>query len=1599
MIYRIASKTYFLLIFTFISFTGNGQIKANFLATPISGCAPLVVSFKDQSTGNPTQWKWDLGNGTISYLQNPSVYYFNPGYYTVKLIVKNATQTDSIVKTQYIYVVAKPVVQFTANTIAGCNPLPVHFTDKSNSGSDSLTIWQWDFGDGFSSNQKNPMHIFTNSGYHNVTLRVINSNGCLNTISKNNYIEVFPIIKANFSNSVSSECNAPVSINFQNLSTGTSAKTFKWLFGDSTSSILENPVHVYNKSGKYTVKFIVTSASGCIDTIIKTDAITVGNFFTNFNTKTSVCTEIPLDISNNSNPTPASVVWDFGDGTTSTQINPDKIYNIPGNYLIKLTANFGSCLDTFSKMINVIGNSKAAFVADDTANCNYPFTVKFTNNTVNGSTYRWDFGDNTTSTLFNPTHTYNSYGNFDVVLIVTNANGCTDTLRKKNYIKIVKPVVFFTNLPAVGCEEFTKTFTNTAATLKPIISYLWDFGDGTTSSAAIPTHTYKSAGVYDVQIIITTAGGCADTTIQKNAITVLTRPVAKFSGGPRVACANKPIIFIDESTGNVKKWLWNFNDSVTSTLKNPERTFFDTGHFDVQLIVWNSGCSDTINYNNYIHIKAPLAQFIPLFDCSKPFQRIFKNVSIGADTWTWDFGDGIKSNQYSPEHTYTLPGMYTVSLYIVNNSTGCDYMYQKNINVYNTKSTFFASDTTICKGTNLAFTNNLNLAEIKQFNWNFGDGTSFTSTNNNTTHLYSKSGTYTVTLITTNVMGCNDTLTKLNYIRINGPTAKFQPAVTGSCLNSTITFNDQSIDDSIHAIQTWAWDYGDGTKETLFEPAFQHSYINAGVYHVFLKVTDNIGCIDSFSLPDAITISKPVADFITIDSISCPNKQIGFINQSTGPSLTYLWNFGDGNISTQQNPIHNYLTEGSYAVNLSIKDQYGCTDSIAKSSFIAIRKPVSKFTMNDSFSICPPLIVNFTNLSTNHISQKWDFGDGTSADLAEPSHFYNYPGLYTITLTVTGLGGCVDVSTKSILIRGPMGTFTYNPKEGCNPTTINFIAKTQENISFVWDFNDGNTLDTKDSIVSHIYKNAGIYLPKMILSNEEGCQVPIIGKDTIVINGVTPNFSFSDKALCDSGNVSFTNTSISNDVITSYQWFFGDGTISSEQYPKHTYNATGTYYPKLIINTLNGCKDSLQSSIPVKIVASPHIDILNSANGCTPLAVTFNGKIIVNDTSALSWNWNFMNGNTSTLQIPPVQNYTVSGIYNPTLEVTNSSGCKNYATKIIDAYVIPTINAGNDTTVCNKIGAALKATGGDSYNWSPAVGLSCTNCASPFALPDSAKTYIVKGTSLQGCTAYDTILVKVQYPFKIIYSNRDTLCKGQNIKLFASGTDNFQWSPTASLNNSNIALPIAIPDTTTKYRVIGTDKWSCFKDTGYVIIKVYPIPTVNAGADKKINIGQVIDLIPIISSDVTQVLWTPTGSIFRNTYPAISIKPNQNTDFTVEVKNGGGCTAKDIVSVFVICNGANVFVPNTFTPNGDGVNDIFYARGSGVFNIKTMRVFNRWGEIVFERNSINANDPTFGWDGTYKGVKLSADVFVYAIDIICDNNTILNYKGNIALVQ
>lgn len=1438
-------KIYALLITLFIGTICFSQAPtANFTAAQTAGCAPIVISFQDLSTGSPTSWQWNFGNGTTSTLQNPSTTYFTPGTYTVTLTATNGSGSNTLTRTAFITIYGKPSVNFIADDSTGCAPFTVRFTDLSTPAPGTTnTSWQWDFGNGTGSSAQNPQTTFAATGNYTVSLRVTSDRGCFATFSKTAYVQITGGLQLDFSNTLPTRCRAPFLINFTNNSTGPGALTYFWDFGDGNTSTQQNPSHTYAASGAYNVTLALTSSNGCTDTLRRINAVNIQNITTSFTAPDSICVQTPVSFTNTSSPAAQSSAWNFGDATNSTITNPQKAFATPGTYTVQLVQTYAYCTDSFSKPIRVLPRPAVAFTANNTSSCQPPLTVNFTNQSTGGVSYLWNFGDGNTSTQASPTHTYSAYGNYNVTLIVTNSSGCTDTLLQTAFVRIQRPVISFPALPQRGCVPYTTNFSANINTLDNVTSYLWDFGDGNTSTQATPTHTYPNQGNYTVTLTITTSTGCTETYSLNNAIVVGRVPVIDFTAAPNPVCAFGPVNFTSTvSEGDT--WLWNFGAGSPSNHPNPVHQYTDTGSFTVSLTVTNNGCPTTVTKPQFITVKPPISDFTYQNDCVNRRRFLFTDRSVGATSWLWDFGDGNTSTQQHPTHTYTAFGSYIVTLTVMNDT--CSNSKSFTIPVFDETPSFSANYREACKTAFIVFTaSSNNPGNIVSYDWNFGNG--ITATGPTPQVTYTTSGNHPVTLITTDSYGCRDTAFQPAYIRINGPTAMFTVPVNQGCKGFTATFANQSFNDGVNPIASYQWDFGDGTSFISGNPAPpQHVYANPGSFTPKLIVTDTLGCKDSIAYGNMIVATSPNANFIASDTLTCLGSTINFTNTTSPQNYTSFWDFGDGNASTLQNPSHVYTDTGSYTVELRIVDPVGCADTQTLTRYIRIEETQAAFSVSDSLGGCTPFEVRFTNTSNFYTSSAWQLGNGTST-AQHPSQVYNAAGTYNIQLIVTGRGGCTDTANRSIQIFDASATtFSYTPFNGCKPLPLTATVNSPANLDFTWDFGDGTILTTTAANTVHTYDVFGNYVPKLLLSDSGNCLIPLIGTDTVRIVGANAKFGWDRNLFCDSGTVAFIDSSTFNDPITSYRWDFGDGGTSNTPSPTYTYANPGLYTVSLILETQQNCSDTFTVNQLVKVVESPSVTIQGDTVICQNDFVYYAGSFNRPDTSLVQWDWRFPNGASSILQQPAIQQFTNAGNFIVQAIATNSSGCTDTATRNLLVNPIPVITIPSLQVTPLATPIQLPATYTNniiSYAWTPANGLNCTDCTQPFA------------------------------------------------------------------------------------------------------------------------------------------------------------SPKFNTVYTVTALDDNGCRNSAKVQVIVLCQGANVFVPNTFSPNGDGSNDVFYVRGRGLDRVKSLRIYNRWGELVFERVNFAVNDATVGWNGTYNGKKLTPDVYVYQVDVFCDNSESIRFEGNVSLIN
>lgn len=1446
-------RLYIALVCLFFCLASSAQKpRANFKSDITSGCSPIVVDFQDQSTGNPSSWLWNFGNGATSTLKNPSATYFSTGTYTVTLIATNTSGSDTITRAAYITVIDPPSVNFVADRVAGCSPTTINFIDQSTAAPGTTnTSWFWDFGDGTTSTQKNPSKLYSVPENYTITLKLTNDKGCSNVITKPNYVNIADGVAPDFTNNQPALCSVPVSVNFTNNSTGPGSLSYLWDFGDGTTSTAPNPSHTYTSNGKYTVSLTSTSNLGCSNSIKKTEAVVVGGYTTDF-TGVKICESAPGKLTNTSSPKPVSSLWIFPDGSTSTDINPTKVFAASGPVTIKLINNYGNCSDSVTKTITISAKPTIDFKTVDTVKCQPPSVVNFTNST-NASTYQWNFGDGGTSTQANPSHTYTQFGNYTVGLVATTANGCVDSLKKTDLIKIQKPVISFPDLPQKGCIPYTTTFNSNITTVDKVASYQWNFGDGGTSTAANPNYTYTKRGTYDVTLTITTSTGCTETYTLKEAIKVGPKPVADFKVDQTDICASASVQFTDLSTPalEIKEWLWTFSDGSSSTKQNPLQQFQDTGLITVTLVAYNNGCpSAPLIKNNLIHVRPPIAQFTIKPNCAKRNEISFTNTSIFdpslPTTWEWNFGDGtaVFAGQAPPPHSFpSAIGKWDVSLKVTNGA--CSYTYKKTIDLVDQTPDFSAPSIAGCKPFNAAFQATSAVNIISSF-WEFGDGKTDSVNGTGVSHVYTQSGNFNVKVTTTDQYGCQDSRTKNLFIKVYGPLADFASTTNKGCVGMTTTFDDKTATDGQHQITSWKWDFGDTKSQTFTAPPFQHKYDTSGRLNVVLIVKDSYGCVDSVRKDSFVTVSGLKASW-DANKQTCPGAVFQFTNTTAGV-FTSAWNFGDGNASADKSPFYSYADTGFYTIKLKVEDTIGCKDSLIRTNYIQVGRPKASFTENNLTSFCTPFQAKFTNTSSYYNEKFWDLSIATSRQ-ENPSLYYTSAGTYDIKLIVTSPGGCKDTLMKQLKVFNPNDAkITYGPDlAGCRPLKLSFEAFAEMKAKFTWDFGDGNVIDTSGNKIEHTYTDPGNFIPRIILTEPSGtCKVALIGKDLIQVFGAKAKFGISNTLFCDSGYLLIRDSTIFNDQIVNYSWNFGDGTISSN--PKdtlHFYSSPGNYDVFLKVTTVNGCVDSVRSK-PIKVVQSPLISIQSDSVICANERMRHAGVFERSDTSAVRWLWQFPNGNSATVQYPANQLYSKAGNYMVTAYATNSSGCADTAYQPIRVDSIPVITVPSTITMQQGFPVTIPATYSanvTTYSWFPPATLSCADCPQPVA------------------------------------------------------------------------------------------------------------------------------------------------------------GPKFNTKYTISVVDSNNCKNSADVQVIVICKNANVFVPNTFSPNGDGSNDVFYVRGRGLDRVKTLRIFNRWGEVVFEKRDFQVNDASVGWDGTYKGNRPQADVYIYQVEVFCENSEIIRFEGNVALIQ
>ena len=708
---------------------------AGFGANQQIGCAPMTVNFQDQSFGTVESYQWSFpgGNPATSTQQNPVVVYNTPGVYDVSLEVSNSAGSNSLFQPGYI-TVQSPAVPNFIYTVDGTT---VTFVNQSTNADNQI----WDFGDGNTSLEENPTYDFGMDGIYNVTLTASNVCGPM-TFTQQIVIITPPI--AGFTADQTDGC-VPLQVQFSNQSSANSGN-FSWVFegGTPATSNQENPLVTFAQAGSFDVTLTVSNAAGQ-NMASETGYITVGPLPTPDFSFTNIDGELEVDFTNNSTDA-TTYSWDFGDGSFSTNENPNHSYNAGGEYTVTLTATNSCGSETTSQTVSLLIAPTAGFSVENTSGC-APFEVQFSDQSSgNATAWNWTFegGTPATSTEQNPTVTYNTPGIYDVSLTVSNSAG-ENTLSQTDYIEVGQaPEAGFTSDYTLG--NTSAGFTNTSQNAN---SYNWDFGDGESSTEENPSHDFGADGEYLVSL--TVSNECGSDTFTET-ITVVTAPDAGFEAETTGGCLPLEIQFNDLSSDNVSTWNWTFEGGTpgSSSEQNPSVTYETAGVYTVTLEVSNAAGTDVSTFNDYITITD-----VPTADFSASSQDLtvdFTNNSSGATSYHWDFGDGMESELENPEHQYAADGIYTVTLTATNDCGSVTTTQEITVGGI-TSAGFSRDQLSGCIPLTISFTDESS-TNANSWEWTFEGGNPSSSNEQNPAVTYNTPGVYDVMLIAANDLGC-----------------------------------------------------------------------------------------------------------------------------------------------------------------------------------------------------------------------------------------------------------------------------------------------------------------------------------------------------------------------------------------------------------------------------------------------------------------------------------------------------------------------------------------------------------------------------------------------------------------------------------------------------------------------------------------------------------------------------------------------------------------------------------------------------------------------------------------------------------------------------
>ena len=1399
----------------------------------------------------------------------------------------------------------------------------------------------------------------------------------------------------------------PRTVRFKDLSTGGNITSRVWSFSPTQNSNSNNPfpIATYTSPGTYTVSLTVSDGSRTV-TRTKTAYIKVfqppaADF--SISGIRRDCAPLNVQINDQTVLGDTSISWTryaLGDGSLSYSPSPNYTYNSGGVFSLTLQViDDNGCQSSKSRAqyVEVFPKPLANFGTKNSPHdCQAPHFVEFDDQSKGRApmSYAWTFGDGNTSTGQNPNNTY-STGVFDVGLSIIDANGCKDTVIKPAYASVTSTNANF-QVPDTICINDTLSIQNLSVGGN---TYSWDFGDGTSSADRDVKKVYPNSGTYRIKLSISAGANCFDSI---SRIVYVDKVEAAFTQDRFFSCQGRAVNYSDASIGNrINSWKWTFNGTDTNITQNPAYNYTDAGVYDAQLIVSTvHGCSDTIIKLSHFE----LAVLNPSIDNSVDsgcapllvnfIDRSGPRDSIASRTWEW--GDGsAPDTSAATAHTFSNPGLYIVRLTVVSKS-GCSYSITKRIIVGSLQTPNFVIDhDTICAGDGLQITNlSTDSTIITSYSWKFSDGGEFLGKDPDP-YQPVDTGYLSVSLKVEH-NGCYDSIQRNRVIYVNGPVGQMSLGI--DC--------DKPYDVGVlgvnwKGVTRFKWKMGDFIGEDTTRQTFTYTYQNRGRYKVEMKLyNDSNGC--EYFKDQFAEIYDLMVNVTADDTIFCAPQELRLsANGSQDASLLQYTN-----LLTNQDTITNQWTvpfltrqKGLQTFRMIGMSPNGCRDT----AYEHVRgfKPEAEFIVADTLG-CFPMTTTFRDRSvsdTSIVRWRWFLGAGIQGTNSVETVTYPLKGNFGVQLQVEDVFGCKDTITKLQLIDIRQPSILFDPDSMlCAGDSVE-LYNISHNIGYSYSWTSAGQLNT-DTATKFGFLQSGLIPIQSIVTDSSGCTDTMI-REVNVQAIPQPALSASPRDTnCYPALVSF-NDLTNHPNITSRTWSFGLGdppVTRSNANAVYTYPFPGKYDVTLIVETSFGCKDSVSFADYIS-VGGPYgaFDLQNDST-CVGEAVNFELDSIFN-TFRIDWDY----GDGTGAQLPGSEKRSThvfknSGTYGIKVLLNDTAfDCLTSVEDTIEIFeVIAELSTG-DTSGCAPLAVEFRDNSqfANGRSWLNSQNIISQNAIDTFSYVDPGlfQVRLVATNSVTGCSDTSSQFLEV-FPVPEIEISEDTvICIGNELLLRASGATSYQWSPWQGLSSTSDSDVVAKPEVNTTYRVVAKNDFDCLNMDSVNISLQRPY-VFEASDDTTIFLGESAPMT-VLSEDTALVFrWNPVNDLSCNLCPNPIANPQQTTTYTALITDQFGCFMANAEIVINVVEEYDVHIPTAFTPNTDGVNDWFYSVTYGIKELNFLRVYDRWGKLLFESKDLSTK-----WDGMVGGSQCPIGTYVWEFEGTRYNDRIVNLVGVINLIR